>query len=223
VTLQGVIFDFDGTLADTLPLCFQAFREVLKPRLGREVSDAEIRRRFGPDEEGVLRQFIPDSVNESLESYLLTYEQLHSVYPIAIPGITPMLDRLVNRGLRLAVVTGKGPRSAAVSLDHLALAKYFSLVDAGTPAGERKPASIAKVLAHWGFPPQDVAYVGDTAVDMHAAKTAGVVPLGAAWLPATQSAELQRAGAAEVFSDPQALAAWAESQPRVNGGRDRNS
>jgi pyrophosphatase PpaX len=223
VTRQGVISDFDGTLADTLPLCFQAFREVLKPCLGREVSDAEIRRRFGPDEEGVLRQFIPDSVNESLLSYLPTYEQLYSMYTMAIPGITPMLDRLVNRGLRLAVVTGRGPRSAAVSLDHLALAKYFSLVDAGTPAGERKPASIAKVLAHWGFPPQDIAYVGDTAVDMRAAKTAGVVPLGAAWLPATQSAELQRAGAAEVFSDPQGLVAWVESQPRVNGGRGRNS
>jgi pyrophosphatase PpaX len=79
------------------------------------------------------------------------------------------------------------------------------------------------VLAHWGFPAQDIAYVGDTAVDMRAAKTAGVVPLGAAWLPATQSAELQRAGAAEVFSDPQGLVAWVESQPRVNGGRGRNS
>ncbi|MCX6070337.1 MAG: HAD family hydrolase [Chloroflexi bacterium] len=223
MTLQGVIFDFDGTLADTLPLCFQAFREVLKPYLGREVSDAEIRRHFGPDEEGVLRQFIPDKVNESLESYLLTYEKLHSVYTTGIPGIMPMLDRLIDQGLCLAVVTGKGPRSAAISLDHLALAKFFSLVDAGSPAGERKQASIAKVLAHWGFPPQDVAYVGDMAVDMRAAKAAGVVPLGAAWLPATRSAELRGAGAAEVFLDPQGLVAWVESQSRVNSGQGRNS
>jgi hypothetical protein len=49
------------------------------------------------------------------------------------------------------------------------------------------------------------------------------VPLGAAWLPATQSAELQRAGAAEVFLDRQGLVAWVESQPRVNDGRDRTS
>jgi pyrophosphatase PpaX len=222
VTLQGLIFDFDGTLADTLPLCFQAFREVLKPHLGREVSDTEIRRHFGPDEEGVLRQFIPDKVNESLESYLLTYEKLHSVYTTGIPGIMPMLDRLIDQGLCLAVVTGKGPRSAAISLDHLALAKFFSLVDAGSPAGERKQASIAKVLAHWGFPPQDVGYVGDMAVDMRAAKAAGVVPLGAAWLPATRSAELRGAGAAEVFLDPQGLVAWVESQSRVNNEQGRN-
>jgi phosphoglycolate phosphatase-like HAD superfamily hydrolase len=133
-----------------------------------------------------------------------------------------MLDRLVNKGLRLAVVTGKGPRSAAISLDHLALAKFFSLVDAGSPSGERKQASIAKVLARWGFPPKDVAYVGDMAVDMRAAKAAGVVALGAAWLPATLSAELRRAGAAEVFSDPQGLVAWVESQSRVNSGQGRN-
>ena len=214
MTLRGLIFDFDGTLADTLPVCTQALREVFEPRLGREVPDAEVRRHFGPSEEGIIQRFVPGHVNECLEAYLHAYERLHHTYPVEIPGITAMLTRLKRQGLSLAVVTAKGLESATISVDHLGLAKYFSLVEVGTPIGERKLGSIGKVVARWSVDVHDVAYVGDMPIDMRVAKAAGAVPLGAAWLPATPGDALRRAGAQEVFSRPRALVRWVESQAR---------
>jgi phosphoglycolate phosphatase-like HAD superfamily hydrolase len=215
MSLRGLIFDFDGTLADTLPVCIRAFREVLEPRLGREVSDAEVRGHFGPSEEGVIQRFVPSHVNECLEAYLHAYERLHHTYPVEIPGITAMLTRFKRLGLSLAVVTAKGLESATISLDHLGMTKYFSLVEVGTPIGEHKLESIGKVVAYWSVDVHDVAYVGDMPIDMRVAKDMGAVPLGAAWLPTTAGDALRRAGAQEVFSRPRALVRWVESQTRA--------
>ena len=53
--LRGVIFDLDGTLADTLPVCYAAFRAAFHRYVPeRTFSDAEITSFFGPNEEGVI-------------------------------------------------------------------------------------------------------------------------------------------------------------------------
>jgi phosphoglycolate phosphatase/pyrophosphatase PpaX len=46
--IKGVIFDLDGTLANTLPLCIQAFRQSVEPLTLKPLSDAEIIATFGP-------------------------------------------------------------------------------------------------------------------------------------------------------------------------------
>ncbi len=46
--IKAVIFDLDGTLADTLPLCIQAFRQSVEPLIKRSISDDDIIATFGP-------------------------------------------------------------------------------------------------------------------------------------------------------------------------------
>ena len=58
--LKAVIFDFDGTVCDTLPLCIAAFRKSIEPLAGRRFSDQEITATFGPSEEGTIRALIPE-------------------------------------------------------------------------------------------------------------------------------------------------------------------
>ena len=57
--IQGVIFDLDGTVGDTLPVCFASFREVFAAFLGVHYSDREIRGMFGPTEQGIIQRMIP--------------------------------------------------------------------------------------------------------------------------------------------------------------------
>ena len=45
--IKAVIFDLDGTLANTLPLCIQAFRQSVEPLINHSISDAEIIATFG--------------------------------------------------------------------------------------------------------------------------------------------------------------------------------
>mgnify|MGYP006357288589 CR=1 FL=1 len=45
--IKGVIFDLDGTIGDTVPLCIKAFRKAIEPLIERSVSDEEIIATFG--------------------------------------------------------------------------------------------------------------------------------------------------------------------------------
>lgn len=216
--LAGMIFDLDGTLGDTLPLCIASFRYAFEGALGKRLSDEEIIARFGPSEEGTCRELVPEGWQTVLEAYLEEYERGHERYTEPFPGIEDALRLLRARGLSLAVVTGKGRRSAEVSLDRFGLAGYFDSVEIGSPDGPIKPTRIRKVLSDWEAAPHEAAYVGDSASDTLAAREAGVAMLGAGW---AQTATVGAPGASEPlvnFSSVDDFICWVERNVRPRGG-----
>ena len=68
--LDGMIFDLDGTLGDTLPVCFAAFRTTFQSCLGRDYFDREIRAMFGPSEEGIFERLMPGNAEGCAEGLL---------------------------------------------------------------------------------------------------------------------------------------------------------
>ena len=179
--LRGVIFDLDGTVADTLPVCFAAFREVFQDALGRDYSDQEVRAMFGPAEEGILQRLIPHDWERRLEQYLAAYQRLHSLCPEPFPGMRAAIDTLRQRDVRLGIVTGKGPRSAAISLQELGLDGIFEPVQAGSPNGGVKPDAMRRVLDSWRLPPNEVASLGDARPDIESSRQLGMTSLAVAW------------------------------------------
>jgi phosphoglycolate phosphatase-like HAD superfamily hydrolase len=179
--LRGVIFDLDGTLADTLPVCFAAFREVFRDALGRDYTDQQVRAMFGPAEEGVLQRIIPHDWERRLEQYLAAYQRLHSLCPEPFPGIRLAVDSLRRREVRMAIVTGKGPQSAAISLRELGLEGIFDPVEAGSPTGGVKPDAMRRVLDSWGLEPNEVASLGDARPDIESSRQLGMTSLAASW------------------------------------------
>ena len=179
--LRGIIFDLDGTLANTLPVCFAAFREVFRSYLGQDYTDRQVYAMFGPSEEGIFNSRIPQQSNKALADYLGAYERLHRICPEPFSGIQELLKSLQKRGIRRAVVTGKGAGSAAISLRVLGLGDSFDSVWAGVPSRGDKPTAMKSVLNAWGFAPVEVASIGDSRSDIDAAKENGLIPLGAAW------------------------------------------
>jgi phosphoglycolate phosphatase/pyrophosphatase PpaX len=205
-----MLFDVDGTLADSLPVCLTAFREAIRAFTGRALTDAEIVARFGPTEEGMIQRLVPEQWERCLEVYLEAYHRALHAYPVSLPALTLALDRLRERGLWLGVVTGKGYRSAVLTLDRLGLAGYFAAVEAGSPTGSIKSACIQQVLGRWGIGPDRAAYLGDSPSDVRAAREAGVVPLGAAWVGTTDATALRAAGPFETFDSIQGFIRWIE-------------
>jgi len=179
--LRGVIFDLDGTIADTLPVCFAAFREVFQDALGRDYTDQEVRGMFGPAEEGILQGLMPNDWERRLEQYLAAYQRLHSLCPEPFPGMRAAIDTLRQRDVRLGIVTGKGPRSAAISLRELGLDGVFEPVQAGSPNGGVKPDAMRRVLDSWGLPPNEVVSLGDARPDIESSRQLGMTSLAAAW------------------------------------------
>jgi phosphoglycolate phosphatase-like HAD superfamily hydrolase len=61
------------------------------------------------------------------------------------------------------------------------LASYFDFIETGSPEGSVKPQRIQRVLARWEITPDQTAYLGDAVTDIEDARSAGLIPLAAAW------------------------------------------
>jgi phosphoglycolate phosphatase-like HAD superfamily hydrolase len=208
MSLQGVIFDLDGTLGDTLPVCFAAFRETFRHYLGREYGDREIRAMFGPSEEGILQDLLADRWEEGLRHYLGAYRAAHAQCPAPFPGINEVLRDLKRRGIAMAIVTGKGPQSAGISLVALGLEDLFDVVEAGSARGGVKPQAMQRVVAAWGFDLAHVACLGDAPSDIRSAHEIGAIALGAAWAPTADHDLLASYNPHALFRQVSEFAAW---------------
>lgn len=208
--LRGIIFDMDGTLADTLPVIIPALQETFRRYAGREYSAEEIYAMFGPTEEGVIQRRVPaGDYPAALRFYLDRYAAYHDSACQPFPGVIPMLDRLRAGGTRLGVVTGKGPGTAAITMRALDLEGRIETLETGSNAGGIKADAIRRVLAAWDMPPEHAAYVGDVPYDMEAAREAGVLPVAAAW---AETATVRPGDGDLAFHSVEAFAHWIEDQ-----------
>ena len=184
--LKAVIFDFDGTVCDTLPLCIAAFRKSIEPLAGRRFSDQEITATFGPSEEGTIRALIPEFYEQGVADYLKHYRDLHAMCPAPFGGIPELLRELRRKHVITALVTGKGRRSCDISLAYYGVAELFDVVETGSPSGPDKPEGIRRVLKQFRLKEEEAVYVGDAPSDIQSARTAGIPVISAAWAPSAE-------------------------------------
>ena len=190
--IRAIVFDFDGTLADTLPLLFHAFREVFRAHAGRELTDGDVVGMFGPTEEGMIRNGLAPALHERAVADLhALYEREHDRFVALDPAILSLLRRLRSAGCRLAIFTGKGRRTAGISLRRLALADYFDAVVTGDDVERPKPdpEGLLRALAALGAAPAAAVFAGDSEADVRAAKAAGVRAIAVNWLKTPQTTE----------------------------------
>jgi phosphoglycolate phosphatase-like HAD superfamily hydrolase len=206
--LQGAIFDLDGTLGDTLPVCYQAFRYVFEQFQGKTYSDAEIANMFGPAEKGIFQKRIPDQWELAWRAFLERYSFLHPQYGKKFSGIERALDLLRDNTIPLGIVTGKGKESAEISLEHLGLVAYFSVLEAGDDERGVKPDAIRRILKEWKLPGEKVIYVGDLTYDIRSAREAGVIPIAAGWSNTQSQDELLSEEPCALFSSVEEFIEW---------------
>jgi phosphoglycolate phosphatase-like HAD superfamily hydrolase len=206
--IRGVLFDLDGTLGNTLPVCIGAFRKAIEPFAGRELSDAEIIGTFGPSEEGTVHVLAPGHAAEALAAYLHHYAILHDSCTEPFSGVTEMLTDLKARGVRLALVTGKGQGSADITLERLNLASYFEHIEVGSPLGPRKSECITEILTRWGMEPTEAIYVGDAPSDIPSARKAGTYAIAAAWAATAEPDLLQAEQPDALFTTLSDFESW---------------
>ncbi|HSB93226.1 MAG TPA: HAD family hydrolase [Flavitalea sp.] len=188
---KGIIFDLDGTIANTLPLCIEAFRRSIQPLANRTLTDEEIIATFGPSEEGTIMALAPLHYEAGIKGYLEQYEQLHSMCPDPFDGIRELLQKIKSGSSRLAMVTGKGKYSTNISLEAFDLDDVFEIIETGAPHGPRKAEGIMAVLESWDVKDKStILYVGDAPGDIIAARKAGIPIAAVTWASTTNRDEL---------------------------------
>lgn len=203
-----IIFDLDGTIADTLPLCIAAFKKSVEPLLGKEISEQEIIATFGPSEEGTIRRLIPTQEEIGVQAYLKHYEDMHHICPEPFDGVANLLEYLKAKGVQLAMVTGKGIHSTRLSLQQFGLAQYFELLETGKPEGPDKINGIRRVLAKLNVSATDCLYVGDAPSDIKYCKEIGVPIAAVTWASTTNADELKPLNPEYMFSSVAEFKAW---------------
>ncbi|WP_315899191.1 NUDIX hydrolase N-terminal domain-containing protein [Paenibacillus cremeus] len=191
MTIKAVLFDFDGTLADTLPLSFLAFQSVFRQYDRRELSTEELVARFGPTEDGIIRGHLnnQEQVEEAIRMYYRLYGEGHSQHVHAVPAIHEMLDELRAANLKLGIITGKSREAFQISAEALQLSPYFDVVVTGDDVVSPKPhpEGLLRALAKLGVRPEEAVFIGDSSADIAAGQAAEVRTFGAHWLPTHQS------------------------------------
>lgn len=177
--IEAIIWDVDGTLADTLDLCASALGTAIESHGGPALTKQEIFSRFGPTEEGVLRDEVGDRWVDAIEVFLDEYRA--GLDGTEFREVNQVVRALADAGVPQSVVTGKGARGAAITLDVLQLSGVFEEVAAGSMDGSVKSDEIARIVSAWSIPPRRVAYIGDAPSDIQSSREAGVVAVAAAW------------------------------------------
>lgn len=178
--IQGVIFDLDGTLINSVSLFVSAYKHALKECLQREFSIEEIAKHLGPNEKGVFKSIAPgDWASCLIEFYKYEKDNIGSVS--MFDGIIDVLELLKLKNLRVGIVTGRAEVHAHLFIRKFGLDAYVEDIAVGLEESISKHSSIQNIVEKWTLDKRSVLYVGDTDTDILAANRAGVVPIFANW------------------------------------------
>jgi phosphoglycolate phosphatase len=208
----GVLFDLDGTLVDSLADIGHALNDVLAAAGHPTHALAAYRGFVGEGAEVLVRRALPPAlagddaaVRATLDGYKQRYAArlLETTRPY--PGVLEVVAALRARGVALGVLSNKPDEPTRRLCAALFPAGTFAAVQGQLAGVPRKPdPSAALALAdRLGVAPRDVAFVGDTGVDMATARRAGMRAVGVAW--GFRPDELRAAGADAVVDTPARL------------------
>ncbi len=107
--LKLAAFDFDGTIADTLPMCIKAFRMSVLPYIGYEISEAEIAQMFGLNETGMVKKVVKQDWEAALNDFYSNYELLHNEITKPFDGILDLFDFMAKSGKQREIGRGEYP------------------------------------------------------------------------------------------------------------------
>lgn len=190
-----VLFDFDGTLADTIPLIVASFQHTVRDVLGEQVSEAEARSWIGRTLVDTFGERYPDHAEHLVETYRTWNLTHHDELIRAVDGVPELLDALVASGSRVGVVSSKGEHTVRRGLEAVGLRHDFAVLIGleATELHKPHPDPLLHAAEALSVDPSACAYVGDAVVDIRAAQAAGMRAVGVTWGAGTAD-ELRAAG-----------------------------
>ena len=174
---RAVLFDFDGTLADSYAAITASVNHVLAFHGRPPLSEAQVRGLVGHGLVNLMETILPGLDPEAnARRYREHHPTVMKELTKLLPGIPEGLMALKAVGIELGVCSNKPSNFTNRLLQILDLAPYFETVYGPEEAGAAKPdpAMIVQSLARMNVPLKEALYVGDMDVDIETGRRAGV-------------------------------------------------
>lgn len=185
---EAVLFDLDGTLADTAPDLGGALNTLLRRRNLPEKSIGEIRPVASHGAAGLI--LMGAGIDKShpeygawRQEYLAEYERCFDKNTVLFEGINELICTLDKRGIRWGIITNKPHTFTHRLVPKLGFAVPPAVVVSGDTCDEAKPSTQPMFYAcrQINVKPENCIYAGDAERDMLAGKNAGMKTVLANW------------------------------------------
>jgi HAD superfamily hydrolase (TIGR01509 family) len=173
---EGVVFDLDGTLVDTMSFVLEGLATAVTPYRARPTPEEVMSRLGGPSDACVRRLLGGDRhVTEALAAYL-EFLRLNDHVAQPFRGAGTLLNRLRAASVRVGLWTGRERSSTLERLQLLSWETCFDPVVCGDdlPSHKPDPEGLLKIVRTWKLAPAQVLFVGDSDQDLAGGGAAAV-------------------------------------------------
>lgn len=178
---RAVLFDLDGTFADTAPDLAHAANEMRRARGMTPLPTSAYRAQVSNGGRGMIRVAFgirPDDRNYTVlrDEFLDTYAKAVCIHSMIFDGITEVIAAVEAQGIRWGIVTNKHMRFTTPLVKALGIDQRTTCIVSGdtTPHAKPHPAPLLHAAAHIGVEPEDCWYIGDDERDIAAARAANM-------------------------------------------------
>lgn len=213
---KGVIFDLDGTLINSLPDISAAMNRSLA-KFGLPVFEEDAYKyKVGNGVVKLAERSVgdhPECLQDVLSAYMADYGEHSRVDTYAYRGVPEMLQGLVDRGMKVCVLSNKDQADTENVLAHYFPAIPFSAIRGrveGVPL-KPDPAGALLIARALDLTPGELWYVGDTSMDMNCGNDAHMETVGVLWGFRPRE-ELVASGARHLIADPEELLDLVDSE-----------
>lgn len=204
--IKNIIFDFDGTLADTSKLIVATMQKSIKDFDLPFKEEDEIKATIGVRLEeipSILWPSFKDLGESFAEIYRVNFGEIKQNIPVTLfNGVKETLSRLKESGYQMAIATSRSYKSVEELTLQLGIRDYFTYLLGGdnVSMGKPHPESIDKILSEKDWKKDETMMVGDMDVDIKMGKNAGISTCGVTYGNG-KSLDLEAAGSDFIISD----------------------
>lgn len=216
---RAVLFDLDGTLADTADDLAAALNRLLQEEQRPEQPAAALRCQASRGARAMVRAGFGDSLGDDeferlVARFLSVYAAHLHDHTRLFPAVAQTLQTLRANGVRWGVVTNKNRHLAEPLLQYLGILEAADCLVYGDTTSQKKPSPEPLLFAarELGLATHDCVYVGDDLRDIEAARAADMPVLAAAWGYRPQEEDITQWDADGVLNSVVELIPWLEAR-----------
>ncbi len=172
--VKVIIFDYDDTLVKSSEALYDADCRTAVALGLQTPGRGEYFSLWGKPHEDMIKALHP---SVDIKTYLAAYRHNYSPEMLELfDDVRPVLQTLVNRGIRLAVLSAKQGEFLEQHLQHTDIRQYFDYLHSAESSPYKKPDPrvFDDIIAHFGIKPSEILYVGDSTMDFEAATQANL-------------------------------------------------